>query len=159
MIPENKKYKTLKDYTKKINNYLLLINNEELNKDEKELLKKKINKTIEKLEFIKKAEKLNIEEIKKKEKLIKEERLLNQFKAYLTNKNIYLEFKKNNNFPSDFKDVYECFDVVDKEYQLKKEDKIEEKKINDIKEDFYFFIKIFNKKNHINSLFNIFNND
>lgn len=157
MIQENKKYKNLQYYIKKINNYLLLIDNEELNDDEKELLLNKMKKINEKLEFIKKAEELNIQEIKRKEKKINDERLLNQYKAYLTNKNIYLNFKeKSENIPNEFKHLYNCFIFVETKFQLSKENDIDNKKITDITDDFYLFINTYNKNEYNNPLFNIF---
>lgn len=161
MISEHKKYKDIKYYTNKINQYILLIEREELTNEEKEIILSKLKKINEKMEFIKKAEELNIEEIKKKEKRINEERLLNQFKAYLTNKNIYLNFKENKkNISKEFEYVYECFEEVNKNYSLKKIDEknIDKVLLKDITNDFYFFIKYFNNNfnNNSNFLFNIF---
>ena len=86
--------KDLNYYTKKINNYITLINSgEELSDKEKEIIEKKLIKLVSKLELIKKSEELNIENINNKQKKILKENLFNQYKAYLTNKNIYLSNK------------------------------------------------------------------
>ena len=66
--------KDLNYYTKKINNYITLINSgEELSDKEKEIIEKKLIKLVSKLELIKKSEELNIENINNKQKKILKE--------------------------------------------------------------------------------------
>ena len=63
--------KDLNYYTKKINNYITLINSgEELSDKEKEIIEKKLIKLVSKLELIKKSEELNIENINNKTNVV-----------------------------------------------------------------------------------------
>lgn len=159
MITENKRYKNINYYTKKVSQYLLLIEKGDLSNEEKEIVLKKLKNINEKLKSIKKAEELNIQEIKRKEKILKDEKLLNQFKSYLTNKNIYLNFKKENiPIPKEFEYVYNCFEFVNDKFKLTIEEDIDNKKIKDITDDFNLFIKKYNEKKDNYTLFNIFIN-
>ena len=111
--------KDLNYYNKKINNYLTLINSDEqLTDKEKEIIEKKLSNLLGKLEMIKKSEVMNIENINNKQKQILKERLFNQYKAYLTNKNIYLSNKCKEN--KDFKYLNECFDFINSKKPLNK---------------------------------------
>ena len=149
--------KDLNYYTKKINNYLTLINSDEqLTDKEKEIIEKKLSNLLGKLEMIKKSEVMNIENINNKQKQILKERLFNQYKAYLTNKNIYLSNKCKEN--KDFKYLNECFDFINSKKPLNKTDNIDKLTINEfiIEPEFYEFIDYFNNHHRENTIFDIF---
>ena len=149
--------KDLNYYTKKINNYITLINSgEELSDKEKEIIEKKLIKLVSKLELIKKSEELNIENINNKQKKLLKENQLNQYKAYLTNKNIYLSNKIEDN--KDFNYLCECYDFVSKKYLLTKTDNIDKLTIENVNIEpaFYDFIDYFNEHHKESTIFDIF---
>lgn len=149
--------KDLNYYTKKINNYITLINSgEELIDKEKEIIEKKLIKLVNKLELIKKSEELNIENINNKQKKLLKENLFNQYKAYLTNKNIYLSNNIEDN--KDFNYLCECYDYVNKKYLLTKTNNIDKLTIDNVNIEpaFYDFIDYFNKHHKESTIFDIF---
>ena len=149
--------KDLNYYNKKINNYLTLINSDEpLTDEEKEIIEKKLSNIIGKLEMIKKSEELNIENINNKQKKLLKEKQFNQYKAYLTNKNIYLSNQNRDN--KDFKYLCECYDFVNSKNQLSKTNNIDKITIDNvnIESSFYDFIDYFNKHHKEDTIFDIF---
>lgn len=149
--------KDLNYYNKKINNYLTLINSDEpLTDEEKEIIKKKLLKIIGKLEMIKKSEEMNIENINDKQKKLLKEKQFNQYKAYLTNKNIYLSNQNRDN--KDFKYLCECYDFVNSKNPLSKTNNIDKITIDNvnIESSFYDFIDYFNKHHKEDTIFDFF---
>ncbi len=154
------KSKDINYYSNKIDKYITLINTVELTDNEKELIKKKLNNINKKLESIKRSEELNIKTINNVQDHINKDKLLIQYRSYLTNKNLYLKLKKENNIPNTFKYLYECYEYVNKQIPLHESSFKYIEDINkdniDISKDFNIFIQYFNDHYTNETLFDQF---